>query len=384
MSNNRNLAIDMFRGLTMALMVFVNDFWTVFNVPHFLEHYATWEDGIGLSDYVFPMFLFAMGMSIPYALDRRIAKGYPLGDTLRHILSRTVALLTMGVFIMNAEEGVAWNKGVYCVLMLVGFFLIWNQYSQEFRWKKYLQWAGVILLAGLAVAYRSPGGDLFHSGWWGILGQIGWMYLFASLAYLLCRNRPWILALLWGVFCFVNLTITPMREHAQWIGPNILADLSGALQLGNGHSIIMTLGGLLTILCERRIRKAGWGIALAAGAVLLVLALCFHQDWIFSKNLGTLPWCLMVSAVSVVLYTLLRLLEKKGWTAWFKPLSPAGTATLTVYMIPYFFVALWIFISPTIPAWLSGWVGVGKCVLYTAVCIGMAWLLTKVGVKLKI
>ena len=384
MSNNRNLAIDMFRGLTMALMVFVNDFWTVFNVPHFLEHYATWEDGIGLSDYVFPMFLFAMGMSIPYALDRRMEKGYPLGDTLRHILSRTVALLTMGVFIMNAEEGVAWNKGVYCVLMLVGFFLIWNQYSQEFRWKKYLQWAGVILLAGLAVTYRSPGGDLFHAGWWGILGQIGWMYLFASLAYLLCRNRPWILALLWGVFCFVNLTITPMREHAQWIGPNILADLSGALQLGNGHSIIMTLGGLLTILCERRIRKAGWGIALAAGAVLLVLALCFHQDWIFSKNLGTLPWCLMVSAVSVVLYTLLRLLEKKGWTAWFKPLSPAGTATLTVYMIPYFFVALWIFISPTIPAWLSGWVGVGKCVLYTAVCIGIAWLLTKVGVKLKI
>ena len=35
--NKRNLAIDMFRGLTMVLMVFVNDFWTVLDIPHFLE-----------------------------------------------------------------------------------------------------------------------------------------------------------------------------------------------------------------------------------------------------------------------------------------------------------------------------------------------------------
>ena len=384
MIKERNLAIDMFRGLTMVLMVFVNDFWTVLNVPHFLEHYDIWEDGIGLSDYVFPMFLFAMGMSIPYALDRRMAKGYPLGDTLKHILSRTLALLVMGVFIMNAEEGVAWNKGVYLVIMLAGFFLIWNQYPKDSRWKKPLQWVGAVLLAGLAVAYRSPDGELLHAGWWGILGQIGWMYLFASIAYLLCRNKPWILALLWGVFCFVNLTVTPMREHAVWIGDNILADLSDALQLGNGHSIIMTLGGVLTVLCERYLRKAKWGIALAATAVLAVLALCFHEDWIYSKGLGTLPWCLMVSAVSIALYTLLRMLENRGWTAWFKPLSPAGTATLTVYMIPYFFVAMWIFISPAIPAWLTGWVGVGKCVVYTAVCIGIAWLLTRIGIKLKI
>ena len=384
MNKERNLAIDMFRGLTMVLMVFVNDFWTVLNVPHFLEHYATWEDGIGLSDYVYPMFLFAMGMSVPYALDRRIAQGADMGDTLKHILSRTLALLVMGVFIMNAEEGVAWNKGVYCIVMLAGFFLIWNQYPKDFRWKKPLQWVGAILLAGLAIAYRSPEGELLHAGWWGILGQIGWMYLFASIAYLLCRNKPWILALLWGVFCFVNLSVTPMRDHAVWIGPNILADMAGALQLSNGHSIIMALGGVLTVLCERRLRKAKWGIALAAGAVLLVLAICFNQDWIYSKNLGTLPWCLAVSAVSVVLYALLRIMEQKGWTAWFKPLSPAGTATLTVYMIPYFFVALWIFISPTIPEWLSGWVGVGKCAVYTAVVILIAWLLTKVGVKLKI
>ena len=73
--------------------------WTVFNVPHGLEHFATWEDGMGLSDLMFPMFLFAMGMSIPYAIDRRFEKGIPFADTLRHVLERTLALILMGAFI---------------------------------------------------------------------------------------------------------------------------------------------------------------------------------------------------------------------------------------------------------------------------------------------
>jgi predicted acyltransferase len=126
--NKRNLAIDMFRGLTMLLMVFVNEFWKVSNVPHWLEHYATMEDGMGLSDIVFPMFLFAMGMSIPYALERRIEKGYSTLSTLKHIFGRTLALLVMGAFICNQESReMTGNRGLWVLLMIAGFFLVWNQ-----------------------------------------------------------------------------------------------------------------------------------------------------------------------------------------------------------------------------------------------------------------
>ena len=385
MMNKRNLAIDMFRGLTMVLMVFVNDFWTVLNVPHALEHFATWEDGMGLSDIVFPMFLFAMGMSIPYALDRRLEKGAGVGSILGHVLGRTLALLVMGAFIFNCESvDMAGNKGVYILLMLLGFFLVWNQYPREFKAARYLKIAGILLLLGLMVTFRSADGELFRAGWWGILGQIGWMYLFCAVAYLLCRERPWPLAFVWLGLCLMNLSVAPMRAGEAWIGDNFFADITDALQLGNGHSAIMALGGMLTVLAERSLRTAKAGIGIAAAAVLAVLAMAAHQGWIISKNLGTLPWCLFVSAISVALYTFLRVLEKHGKTGWFKPFSPAGTATLTVYMIPYLFVALWIFIDPTIPEWLTGWVGVGKCALYTAVCLGIAWGLTKLGVKLKI
>ena len=382
--NKRNLAIDIFRGFTMALMVFVNDFWTILDVPHWMEHFKTMEDGMGLSDIVYPMFLFAMGMSVPYAIERRYAKGYSGEDTLRHILSRTAALLVMGAFIVNSEAGVAWNKGVYWLVMLAGFFLTWNQYPKDFRWTKILRSAGILLLVGLAVAYRSPDGGLFRASWWGILGQIGWMYLFAAIAYLLCRNRKWILAALWVLFCLINLSVCRMRGGEPLIGGNFLADASGALNLGNGHSIIMALGGMLTVLADQYLKKGRVWTGLAVAIALAGLGFATHTGWIISKNLGTLPWCLFVSAISVALYTLLRALEEKGWTAWSNPLKPAGTATLTVYMIPYLFYSFWVFLSPEIPQWLSGGVGLLKCALFSALCIACTWGLGRIGIKLKI
>ncbi len=387
--NKRNLAIDIFRGLTMTLMVFVNEFWKVFNVPHWLEHYATFEDGMGLSDIVFPMFLFAMGMSIPYALERRREKGYSTESTLGHILSRTFALLVMGAFICNQESRpMTGNRALWVLLMVVGFFLTWNQYAKDFKPAKWLKLAGGLLLAALAICYRTPDGKLFEGLWWGILGQIGWMYLFCALTYLLCRERQWVIPVIWAALCTVNLMSVPMRDGGLIMGNNILVDLVNALQLGNGHGAIMGLGGLMLTLADWNLaaqpsaRKTGLGVA--AAAVLLVLGMAVRTGWIVSKNLGTLPWCLFVLAISVALYTLLRFLERKGWTGWFKPLTPAGTATLTVYMIPYLFIALWVAVSPTPAPWLTGWVGVGKCVLMAAVYIGCAWGFTKAGIKLKI
>ena len=386
MNKTRNLAIDMFRGLTMTLMVFVNEFWKVFNVPHWLEHYATTEDGMGLSDIVFPMFLFAMGMSVPYALERRYAQGYSLESTLKHIVSRTFALLVMGAFICNQESfEMAGSRAWWVLLMVVGFFLVWNQYPRDWKPARWCKLAGALLLCALAISFRRVDGALFQGLWWGILGQIGWMYLFCSMAYLLCRDRKWLLPILWAAVCLVNLSVIPMRDGGQLIGPNVLADLAQALQLGKCYGPVMGLGGMLLTLADWRLTERPAmqriGLAGAAAAVLLVLGMASHTGWIVSKNMGTLPWCLFVSAISVGLYAVLRYMERRGWI---KPLSTAGTATLTVYMVPYLFIVLWLFVNPTVAPWLTGWVGVAKCALMAAVYIACAWGLTKAGIKLKI
>ena len=391
--NGRNGAIDMLRGLTMFLMVTVNDFWKVTGVPHFLEHFDTMEDGMGLSDIVYPLFLFVMGMSIPYAIDRRYARGCSAESTLGHILSRTFALLTMGVFIVNSERDfttlLGFGEGLYLLLMLAGFFLVWNSYPKNWRPARWLRPLGAAILLFLAVIYRSSKGGYFQAHWWGILGQIGWMYLFTATAYFLSRKKPGILVLLWGAALVLNLLTAPTRGGDPLLdGRNILTDFARALQLGNGHAVIMALGGAVTTLAGRyfssqsKARQAAAGI----GAVVLLLLAGFlsHRLQIISKNIGTLPWCLYVSAIGVAAYLLLRLLEHRGWTRWFTPFRPAGTATLTVYMIPYLLISLWIFISPEMPSWVSGWTGVAFCVLNAFLCIGLTALLGKAGIKLKI
>ena len=59
--NSRIHSIDVFRALTMLLMIFVNDLWTLKDIPEWLGHKPADVDGIGLADVVFPAFLFIVG-----------------------------------------------------------------------------------------------------------------------------------------------------------------------------------------------------------------------------------------------------------------------------------------------------------------------------------
>ena len=67
----RIASIDILRAVTMLLMIFVNDLWTLKGIPLWLEHTQANDDGMGLADSVFPAFLFIVGLSIPYAIAAR-------------------------------------------------------------------------------------------------------------------------------------------------------------------------------------------------------------------------------------------------------------------------------------------------------------------------
>ena len=389
----RNGAIDMLRGLTMFLMIFVNDLWTVGDVPHWLEHAATHEDAMGLADIVFPLFLFAVGLSIPYALEHRFQKLIPAEKTLGHILSRTFALLVMGVFFVNADGRMAPFLGcgdwLFKLLAILGFFLVWNAYPEQFKAGKWLRGAGIILLIALAVTYRTDSGGLLKARWWGILGLIGWAYLFGAVAWLLCRKRTGALSLVWLGLIGLNLLTTVTRDGEMLLeGGNLLQDFARALNLGNGSSALMVVTGALVAVQEKNfnrepaVRKLLY--ALLSVGMLVGFGTAAHEDWIVSKNIGTLPWCFYVAAIGVTLYTLLRVLEEKGWTGWFAPFRPAGMATLTVYLLPDVYYAVAEALDLSSPAWLAGPLGLVKCVAFAFLVIGTAWALGKAGVKIKI
>ena len=69
--SQRLATIDILRALTMVLMIFVNDLWSLRDIPGWLGHVERGVDGIGLADVVFPAFLFIVGLSLPYAIDAK-------------------------------------------------------------------------------------------------------------------------------------------------------------------------------------------------------------------------------------------------------------------------------------------------------------------------
>ena len=70
----RNTSIDVFRGLTMTLMIFVNELAGVTGLPWWNYHAPARINAMTYVDMVFPAFLFIVGMTIPIALERRLQK----------------------------------------------------------------------------------------------------------------------------------------------------------------------------------------------------------------------------------------------------------------------------------------------------------------------
>src|SRR5688572_21053119 len=97
----RALAIDVFRGLTILVMIFVNDVASVRELPQWMMHMPPGRSGMTFVDVVFPAFLFIVGMAIPLAIDRRLDEGQPPIRLLGHVARRALALVWIGLVIMN-------------------------------------------------------------------------------------------------------------------------------------------------------------------------------------------------------------------------------------------------------------------------------------------
>src|SRR6266516_524302 len=97
-------SVDVFRAITMLLMVFVNDLDPIKNVPEWIKHVGRNTDGLGFADTVFPAFLFIVGLSLPFAIGGRLKKGQSFNQVAVYIATRSLALLVMGFFHVNLES----------------------------------------------------------------------------------------------------------------------------------------------------------------------------------------------------------------------------------------------------------------------------------------
>ncbi len=386
----RIASIDIFRALTMLMMLFVNDFAGMTGLPHWLHHAETNEDFLGFSDLVFPAFLFCVGLSIPFAIGNRYQKGDSQVQILGHILIRGLALVVMGLFSMNfrgVEGGL--SRPVFTLLAVAGFFLVWNAYPRRNDgrypvWVRILQAAGVALMVFLVI-YKDLHGMPFRHGWWGILGLIGWAYVPCALGYLFLKGDFkkvtgfWLLTL---ILCVLNSSKAIPADYAS------RALILGFWPGGWTHPAICATGMFTAILLLRHVGEPKKLLIpyVCLALAFFLLAQVSHRFWIISKNLATPTWAFYCLALFVALFALLHwIADTKGWTAWSRPISPAGTATLTCYTIPTIWYAGQQLCGLHWPTVLTdGLPGLLKALAFAFVIIGLTWLFEKLHLKLKL
>jgi len=370
----------------MMLMIFVNDFWSLTGVPLWLEHAKENQDFLGFSDIIFPCFLFIVGMSIPYAIRSRLAKGESRIKIMSHIFLRSLSLLVMGFFTVNIgrinENSSGISREWFEILMVVGFFLRWNIYPKATDWKKYLypvlQVTGVLLLLFLFLIFRGgkDGDELMKPSWWGILGLIGWTYLISATLYLFTGKSPILLISLWILFSLINIA-----TQAGWVHTPIPG--GGALQGFAFAGIAATLLLDRATTSEKRTKLPL--LYLVAGTLLVLAGLGLRNFFIISKIHATPTWVFLCNGIAFIFLALVYyMIDLKDKAKWFDLIKPAGTSTLTCYLIPYVYYSIAKFTFSLPPILTSGAVGLLKSFFYAMIIIGITALLGKLKIKLSI
>jgi hypothetical protein len=303
-------------------------------------------DAMTFVDVVFPSFLFIVGMSVPFAFNARLMKGDSVRIIWTHTLKRALALIIIGVFMVNAEYGYDASKMIITPAFwgLLAYAMpipIWNKYPKDFPvWLKYtLQYGGMLVLITLYFLYVQDTGEIgMTPKWWGILGLIGWAYLFTVLYYWLVSGKLWAM-ILFLIICVIANSINLTEELA--IRQNFWFNfIAGHLT----HASVVTAGVIISLLFfDRKVMpKINW--AVIGCAILFFASAYFLRPYYgISKIKGTPSWTMFSAAICTVLfYFLYWLMEIKKQTKWSDFFMPAAANPLLIYILPgiiYYFNA---------------------------------------------
>lgn len=389
MKSVRIKSIDIFRALTMLMMIFVNDLWSLTDIPSWLEHAEAEEDKMGLADVVFPAFLFIVGLSIPYAIKSRKAKGENNFQVLAHILERSIALLVMGLFMVNFENIINYNllinKYLWEILMALAIILIWNNYQGKVFGRipeSAMKLTGLAILVFLAVIYRGNNVNDYswmRIHWWGILGLIGWGYLMSAVFYLLIGDRPGWIALVCLIFYLLNVNefVSPFQLNIR-----IFVSASNYASVMSG----LLVATILIKLQGKERMKYFVPVLLGFAAILFLFGFLTRPEWGISKIRATPSWTAICAGISTISFVLLYILaDRLDVHRWSNIISPAGRSTLTCYLVPYIVYPIFALTHFHLPsALVTGIVGLLKSLLFALIIIWITGGLNRLKISLKI
>jgi len=357
--SGRLLSLDVFRGLTIAGMILVNNpgSWSAVYWP--LAH-ADWH-GWTPTDLIFPFFLFAVGASIALALAPRLERHESRRPLLLRIASRSAILFALGLF-------------------LAGFP------SFDFA------------------SIRIPG----------VLQRIAVCYLVAALLFVATWGRRQIavttavmLALLLGYWALMTLLPVPgfgpgdlgkEGNLAAYIDRAVLGPhIWRAAKVYDPEGILSTLPAIATTLAgvlvgewlrgQRPLGSKAAGMA-AAGVAATAAGLAWDRWFPINKALWTSSYVVFTAgAALVVLAACFWMVEIQRWRRWATPFVVFGTNAIAAFVLSTFVARLLLLV--TVPSgtgaplslhrWLYThlflpWAAPANASLFFAIAYVLLWL----------
>jgi predicted acyltransferase len=298
--SGRMLSLDVFRGLTIAGMILVNNPGTWSNIYWPLEH-AEWN-GWTPTDLIFPFFLFIVGISITLAFARRVATGNDGRELLLKIIKRAAIIFALGLFLngfpyFNLAEiriaGVLQRISV-CYLVVSLIFI-------KTSWRTQAMTTGALLLF-----------------YWFLMTVVPVLVFGASdlskEGNLAAHVDRWLLG------------------HHIWKG-GVVYDPEGLLS--TIPAIATTLAGVLTghWLRSRRTQFEKAGGMFFAGACAIAVGWAWHFWFPINKSLWTSSYVVFTAGMALQMLGICYwLVDIKGYRAWAKPFVIFGVNALALFV----------------------------------------------------
>ena len=389
----RILSVDIFRGLTILVMIFVNDVASVKGLPWWTYHIPRGEQGMTYVDVVFPAFLFIVGMAIPLAINKRRSKGDSILKLLYHTVVRSLSLVAIGLLIMNGRkvdpDSVGISYAAWNVLMFIGVILLWNLYPKAEGKKKIvftiLKWTGLLMLVVLLVIYRRDvNGEIkwINPRNWAILGGIGWAYLSVVLIYFIARGRLWGLTVAFILLVALNVAakggmVDFIRKIPVFLWPVGSGSLASITMAGVLLSKIFLSNETAPTIREKYIWSTGY-------TILLMLAGWLLMPFGLAKIGSTPSWCLFSAGICVIIfmimYWIVDIHKISGWASFIKP---AGSNPLLTYILPDIYYAIFgLYHFAGIAG--EGWPGVVRAFLFSLFILGISAIMTRMKIRLQL
>lgn len=303
--SSRLMSLDLFRGLTIALMILVNDpgdgpsaYWP-------LKHSA-WN-GWTPTDLVFPSFVFIVGVAMAFSFTSRLQRGESRGKLFAHVLWRGLVLFALGLFINGFPTRFdPAHLRIYGVLQRIAIcYVVTSVLELWTEWRTHLAIAAACL-----------------AGYWVLMRYV------AVPGYgIPVRDIP---------------LLDPDRNLVAWLDRKLLMGhlYEGVRDPEGLLSTIPAVGGcilgLLTGKWLRSMRSSttkALGMALA-GVVLMALGRTWHIWFPINKKLWTSSFVMFTAGIALVCLAVCYWLAdikqfRRGWTT---PILVFGKNAIAAYV----------------------------------------------------